>query len=81
MYYIYILKSFSSGRFYIGQTNNLEQRLKRHNENRVKSTRNRGPWKLVYQDKFETRSEAVIRERYLKSMKSKLFIEKLIANQ
>jgi len=81
MFYTYILKSKSSGRFYIGQTDNLEMRIKRHNENTVKSTKNRGPWDLVHCESHFTRSEALIRERYLKSLKSKIAIEQLITDK
>ena len=77
MYYTYILKSISSERYYIGQTSDLVLRLKRHNENLVKSTKNRGPWEIVYFEEYETRSEAMQRERYLKSLKSRKSIEKL----
>ena len=77
MYYTYILKSISSERYYIGQTSDLVLRLKRHNENLVKSTKNRGPWEIVYFEEYETRSEAMQRERYLKSLKSRKSIEEL----
>lgn len=79
MYYTYILKSNASGRYYIGQTNNIDLRLKRHNNNLVKSTKNRGPWEIVYYEKYTSRSEAIKRERYLKSLKSKKVIEQLIS--
>ena len=77
MYYTYILKSISSERYYIGQTSDLVLRLKRHNENLVKSTKNRGPWEIVYSEEYEIRSEAMQRERYLKSLKSRKSIEEL----
>ena len=80
MYYTYILKSKASGRYYIGQTNNIDLRLKRHNNNLVKSTKNRGPWDIVYYEKYTSRSEALKRESYLKSLKSKKIIEQLISN-
>ena len=77
MYYIYIIKSLSSERYYIGQTNNLEIRLKRHNDNNVTATKNRGPWEIVHFEEYQTRSEAMQRERYFKSLKSRKSIEKL----
>ena len=79
MYYTYILKSLTSGRFYIGQTDNLELRLARHNDNTVKSTKNRGPWEVIYFEEYDNRSEAMIREKYLKSLKSRRSIEELIS--
>ena len=78
MYYTYILKSLASERYYIGQTGDLELRLQSHNENLVKSTKNRGPWEIVYFEEYETRSQAMQRERYLKSLKSRKRIEELI---
>ena len=46
MDYVYILISLKDNQRYIGSTNNLEQRFKRHNQGRVKSTTNRRPLKL-----------------------------------
>ena len=79
MFYTYILKSLTSKRFYIGHTNNLELRLQRHNENKVISTKNRGPWNLIYCEKYNTRSEAMKRERYLKSLKIRKSLEQLFS--
>jgi putative endonuclease len=68
-FFVYILESEETGRLYIGQTNNLEDRLVRHNSNRVRSTKGKGPWKLLGYFSRENRSEAVLLERYLKSLK------------
>lgn len=59
---VYILESASSGRFYVGHTVDLEDRLLRHEQDRSVSTRGRGPWLLVYTECFATRSGAVCRE-------------------
>lgn len=69
-FHTYILESRSSNRLYIGQTNNLEDRLKRHNNNENRATKNRGPWKLVFSQSFNSRSEAVQLERKLKTWKN-----------
>jgi putative endonuclease len=74
MYYTYILKSSATGKIYIGQTNNLEDRIKRHNSNQNKYTKNKGPWKLIFSKKFETRSEAIHLEIKLKSYKNTEFL-------
>jgi len=79
MYYTYVLQSLTSGRYYIGQTSDLSQRLDRHKENLVTSTKNRCPWKLVYSEHYSTRSEAIKREKYLKSLKKRQAIEQIIA--
>ena len=71
MYYVYILRSKSSGRFYTGHTTHLQQRLEQHNHGITPSTKNRGPWELVHQEEFVTRSEAMRREKFLKSGKGR----------
>ncbi len=47
----YILKSQSTGKFYVGSALNLDQRLAEHQRGHSPYTRNRGPWALAY---FET---------------------------
>ena len=76
-YYLYILYDCLRDKYYIGQTNNLVDRLKRHLNHRSKYTKT-GDWSLVYQELYNTRIEAFRRERYLKSLKSKLKIKELI---
>ena len=70
MYFLYILQSQTTGKLYIGQTNNLDDRVKRHQENRNKATKGRGPWILIYHLHFTTRAEAVQLEIKLKAWKS-----------
>jgi len=78
MYFLYILQSKSSGRYYIGQTQNLDERLAYHNANYSKAIKNRGPWELVYREAYASRGEVVRRERQLKSWKDRRMIEKLV---
>jgi hypothetical protein len=47
MYYVYLLYSEKIDKYYIGQTNSLKDRVNRHNENRCRSTKNKGPWILI----------------------------------
>jgi len=70
VFHLYIIQN-PNGKLYIGQTNNLEDRLLRHNSNQNKYTKNKGPWKLIYSQKFETRSEAVKLELKFKFWKNK----------
>ncbi|PYU47979.1 MAG: endonuclease [Acidobacteria bacterium] len=77
-FHVYILRSESTNRFYIGQTQDLEERLVYHNANYSKSLRNRGPWHLVYKQGYSTRVEAVRRERQIKSWKDRDMIERLV---
>jgi putative endonuclease len=78
MFYVYILRSDSSGLFYVGHTEDLEQRIQEHEEGRSHYTKGRGPWKSVYVEVFSTRSEAMKRECLIKKRKSRKYIEKLI---
>lgn len=75
MFFVYILKSINKEYFYIGQTNNLKKRLKRHNDKFCLSTKSYAPFKLLYFEKYQTRSEAVKRERYFKSIKNMNYLK------
>ncbi len=77
MFYVYILKSQSRVGHYVGQTNNLEQRIERHNSSKYGYTRRGRPWVLIYSEKYETRAEAMRRERFLKSGKGREFLSNL----
>jgi putative endonuclease len=75
---VYILESLKDGSYYVGSTNNLEDRFKRHNSGRVAYTKPRKPWKLVYSEEHPDRSIAVKRENEIKAHKRRAFIEALI---
>ena len=70
MYHVYILRSKSSGRYYIGHTSNLKQRIKDHNRGKVRSTKAYLPWELILYEEYLTKSEAYKREIQIKSYKS-----------
>jgi putative endonuclease len=76
-FHVYSLKSDTTGRYYVGHTENLIKRIFEHNNNRTFSIKNRGPWKLFHAEEFATRSEPARREREIRSMKSRAFIESL----
>ena len=68
MNYTYILKC-KDGTLYTGWTNDLDKRVKAHNEGRgAKYTRSRTPVELVYYETFETKEEAQRREYAIKKM-------------
>ena len=71
MFVVYVLRSLSTGKLYIGQTRNLVKHLKEHNTGAAQYTRNRGPWVLLLQEDYPTRSDAMKRERYLKTGKGR----------
>lgn len=66
MFYVYLIKSTKDYNLYIGCAENLEERLKKHNQNLVYSTRNRGPFELVYFEAYRDKHEAFQREQNLK---------------
>jgi putative endonuclease len=75
---VYILKSASTGRYYIGSTIHLDKRLEQHNAGRSAFTKAYRPWEVVHFESFETLREARRRERYLKSLKSRAYLERVI---
>ena len=78
MYYVYVLISEKSSSLYKGQTDNLEKRLKEHNNGKVKYTKSYIPWEIIYYEVFTTREEAVNREKYLKSGIGRQFLKEKI---
>ena len=79
MYAMYILYSAKLDKYYVGSTNDIEKRLERHNRGHSSYTRNGIPWKVVYSETYPTRSEAYCREQHIKEMKSRKYIEALLA--
>ena len=67
MYFVYVLINTSTRKHYTGFTSDLTQRVGQHNSGITKSTKNRGIWELLYSERFATRSEAMRRERFLKT--------------
>ena len=77
-YIVYILYSVSVDRYYVGQTSNLNDRLQRHNQGRSKYTKSGIPWTLKYKESFETRSEAMAREKEIKGSESRTQLARII---
>lgn len=71
MYYTYVLVSTRNGDLYVGSTENVENRLSLHNSGKVRSTKAYVPWQLLQKEEFATRSEAMLRERFLKNHQQK----------
>lgn len=66
---LYILEC-ADGTFYTGITNDLDQRLQKHQSGLgAKYTKGRGPFKLAYQESLKDRSEASKRERAVKTLR------------
>jgi len=74
-YFVYIIYSQALDVFYKGQTNNLAERIKRHNLKQEKATSMGAPWILIWSTCKQTRSEALILEKKLKHLSRKRLIE------
>lgn len=76
---VYILRSLSTERFYVGCTGNMERCLREHNDGKSRSTKAFRPWELAHTEHFPTLAEARKRERALKAKKSRRSLTQLIA--
>jgi putative endonuclease len=76
-YYTYILISEKDQKRYIGSTSDIEKRIKEHNQGIVKSTKNRRPLKLIHTEEFNTKKEAMKREKFYKSGIGREYLKKL----
>ncbi|MBX9785687.1 MAG: GIY-YIG nuclease family protein [Chitinophagaceae bacterium] len=79
MYFVYILYSQKCNRYYIGYSANVKERLLRHNAGYVTATKNCIPYQLMASKAFSTEQEAMQEEKKLKRMKSRIYLQKLIA--
>jgi putative endonuclease len=57
----------------------ITRRLNEHNFRHGRFTSNKGPWEILYQEKFETRASAMKREKFLKSGKGREFLKNILA--
>ena len=77
MIMVYAIRSSSRNYVYVGMTNDLERRLKEHNNGENRSTKAYKPFTLIYSEEFPDRVSARIKERYLKSGVGKEFLKTL----
>ncbi len=78
MYFVYILQSLKTRKFYVGQCDHLIERFHEHQNGYTPSTKNRGPWWMPYYEIYPSRSEAVKRELQIKRKKSSKSIRAII---
>ncbi len=81
MYFIYIIYSKEADKYYVGQTENIEDRLISHRSGISKYTSIADDWLLAYSETLKTRKEAISREIEIKKKKSRKYIEWLISNK
>ena len=76
MYKVYVLKSLKNGKRYVGYTEkDVQLRLDEHNSGTNKWTRINRPFKLVYYEEYNNKTEAIKRENFLKSGQGRKFLD------
>lgn len=81
MYYVYVIFNNKHNKIYIGQTEDIDQRIRLHNSkefNKSYTSRFDGEWVLVYKEDLNSRSEALRREKQLKSYQGRLSVKQYI---
>ncbi len=76
MYYTYVLQSQKDKQFYTGFTEDLKLRFEQHSKGLVESTKDRTPLKLVYYEACLDKSDAIKREKNLKSYQGRMFLKR-----
>jgi putative endonuclease len=80
MFYAYVIKSVNHDYFYKGHCEDPEKRLTQHNSGMTASIKSYVPFILVYKEVFETREEAIAREKYFKTAPGRRFLKKVLAS-
>ena len=80
MYFTYVLLSEKDGKHYTGYTKDLELRFDQHQRGEVQSTKNRRPFKLIYYEACINQTDAIKREKYLKTHYGKMFLKNRLRN-
>jgi putative endonuclease len=81
-YFVYVIWNADHQRYYVGQTENLDQRIAQHNDpgNSLSRYTKRfsGKWDLIHQEKFSTREDAMKREKALKSGQDRQWLKETV---
>ncbi|MBS1682988.1 MAG: GIY-YIG nuclease family protein [Bacteroidetes bacterium] len=75
MFYAYVLQSEKTKTYYYGHSSDLTERLKRHNQGKVRYTKPKRPWHLIYSESFSTKSEAYKRELFFKGIEGYRYLK------
>ena len=67
MFRVYILYSDALRKYYVGQTKDLDRRIEEHNRGKTSFTAKGVPWKIIWSNEFDSRSEAMAMEKRIKS--------------
>ena len=77
MHYVYLLQ-LDNGDIYTGSTKNLRRRVLEHEEGKVTSTKHKRPLRVILYEAYLLKSDAVRREKYLKTTEGKRFLKQQI---
>ena len=80
MAFVYIIKSLTSEKYYIGSTSDIDRRLKQHISGHTHTTKRFGELKLVFSQEYDNLKDARVIERKLKKLKRKDYIKKIITD-
>jgi putative endonuclease len=75
MFTVYVLRSITADKLYVGFTENLSRRVAEHNAGKSKFTSGYLPWQVFYKEEVSDRTEARRREKYLKTAAGKKFLK------
>ena len=78
MHTVYVLKSLSAEKSYVGMTKDIKRRLCEHNSRQHSYTKRYVPWAVVHQELYDTLCNARAREKYLKSSAGRRFLKKSV---
>ena len=74
-FFVYMLKC-NDGSYYAGHTDDINRRLKEHNDGKSTFTKRHIPWKVFHMETFDTEYESIKREKYLKSAAGRRWMKK-----
>ena len=75
MFYTYVIRSKKDHRWYTGMTDSIRKRFRDHSEGNVRSTKGRGPFEMIYCEGCLNKTDALEREKYLKSGMGKRYLK------
>jgi len=81
MFYVYLLECKDDKSWYVGYTDDLRARVKRHNDGTgARTTSLKQNWRIIYYEAYLLKSDALGREKFLKSGSGRIFLKKQLKN-
>lgn len=77
-HYVYVIESVKYGDLYVGQTNDLKNRLQEHNQGLNLSTKAHRPWQLIHYEAYRNGKDAIRREKYLKTSQGSRLLKRML---